>query len=332
LYNGGSYNPNVRTVSGRITNDNGTPIAGATVTIKGTKSGTATDGNGNFYLNIPYNATTLSVSSVGFQTREMFISSSNMNIAMVTAKQFLEEVVVVGYSSNRSDDGYDRDAYYKKEQKEKSIPLTVSERESSTSFSFDIETPYTILNDGKLATVEMKTAEVPALYEYYCVPKLETDVFLTAKITDWSDLNLLEGESSIFFEGTYIGKANINPKTAGDTLSISLGRDKNIVVKRTALKDYSKNQLLGSNKIDYKSFEISIRNNKKQPLKLIVEDQYPISTMKEVEVDKIDHDGAELDKETGKLKWTIQADAGKEKKLSLKYAVKYPKGNTLVLN
>lgn len=332
LYNSGAYNPNVRTVSGRITDDKGSPIPFASVFVKGTKIGVASDANGNFVIGIPYNASTLSIASVGFQTREMFVSSSNMNIAMSVSSNSLSEVVVTSAFAARQRDDYEYDNFYKKEQKEKSIPLSVSERESTTSFSFDIETPYTILNDGKIATVEMKTTEVPALYEYYCVPKLETDVFLTAKITDWSDLNLLEGESSIFFEGTYIGKASINPKTAGDTLNVSLGRDKNIVVKRTALKDYSKNQLLGNNKIDYKSFEISIRNNKKQAIKLIVEDQYPISTMKEVEVDKIEHDGAELDKETGKLKWTIQTDAGKEKKLSLKYSVKYPKGNTLVLN
>jgi len=191
--------------------------------------------------------------------------------------------------------------------------------------------PYSILNDGKVATVEMKTMEVPAQYEYYCVPKLDQDVFLTAKITDWNDLNLLEGESNLFFEGTFLGKAMINPKTAGDTLNISLGRDKNISVKRVSVKEYSKKQFLGSNKIDYRTFEINIRNNKKQSINLIVEDQFPVSTMKEVEVDKIESKEAELDAEAGKLKWTIQLEPGKEKKVDFKYSVKYPKNSNLVL-
>jgi uncharacterized protein (TIGR02231 family) len=173
--------------------------------------------------------------------------------------------------------------------------------------------------------------EVPALYEYYCAPKLEQDVFLTAKITDWSDLNLLEGESSLFFEGTFIGKAIISPKTAGDTLNLSLGRDKNIAVKRTSIKEFSKKQFLGSNKIDYRTFEIRIRNNKNQTINLIVEDQYPISVMKELELDKIENKEADLENETGKLKWAIQLDAGKEKKVDFKYSVKYPKGNALIL-
>ncbi len=329
--NGAAYNPNVREVSGRITDPNGTPLSSVAVIIKGTKSGTMTDGNGNYKIAVPYNSTTLVFSYVGMQSRELLISSNQMNIAMQQYNNTLNEVVVIGYGTRRDDD-YDYTPSSPKYKKETSIPLTVSERENSTSFSFDIETPYSILNDGKTSTVEMKTMEVPALYEYYCAPKLEQDVFLTAKITDWSELNLLEGESSLFFEGTYLGKAMINPKIAGDTLSISLGRDKNIVVKRTSIKEFSKKQFLGNNKIDYRNFEISIRNNKKQSINLIMEDQFPLSTMKEVEVDKLENKEAELDNESGKLKWTIQLEAGKEKKVGFKYSVKYPKNNSLVLD
>lgn len=328
--NSNTYNPNVREVAGKVTNQNGQPVSYATVMVKGTKTGTTTDANGNFRITIPYNASTIVFSAVGLQNRELFISSNQMNIAMQESNQSLQEVVVVGYGTNRSSDDYFSSGYTKT-KKETSLPLTVSERQNTTSFSYDIETPYTILNDGKTSTVEMKEMQVPALYEYYCAPKLEQDVFLTAKITDWSDLNLLEGESNLFFEGTFIGKALINPKTAGDTLSISLGRDKNIAVKRTSIKEFSKKQFLGSNKIDYRNFEISIRNNKKQSINLIIEDQYPVSTMKEVEVDKIENKEADLDTETGKLKWTIKLEAGKEKKVGFKYSVKYPKGNTIVL-
>jgi len=207
-----------------------------------------------------------------------------MTIALESNSDLKEVVVTGGYGTSRSGD-YDYTGNYAKAKKEAVIPLTVSERQNTTSFSYDIEMPYTILNDGKTSTVEMKVMEVPALYEYFCAPKLEQDVFLTAKITEWAELNLLEGESNLFFEGTFIGKALISPKTSGDTLSISLGRDKNIVLKRTSVKEFSKKQFLGSNKIDYRTFEISIRNNKKQSINLIIEDQFPVSTMKEIEVE-----------------------------------------------
>ncbi len=326
----GVYNPNVREVSGRVTNQSGQPVSFATIKLKGTNTGMSADANGNFSILVHYNISIIVFSGAGFQTRELFISSNIMNIALQDGGAELQEVVVTSaFGTSRSD--RDTDDGYSKAKTEKSIPLTISEKENSTSFSFDIEMPYTILNDGKTATVEIKTMEVPALYEYYCVPKLDQDVFLTAKIIDWNELNLLEGESNLFFEGTFLGKAMINPKTSGDTLHISLGRDKNISVKRVSVKEYSKKQLLGSNKIDYRTLEINIRNNKKQPIYVIVEDQFPLSTMKEVEVDKIENKEAELDQETGKLKWAVKLDPGKEKKVDFKYSVKYPKNNSLVL-
>ena len=326
INNNSRYNPNVREITGRITDENGNPVSFASVAVKGTRAGVSADADGFFKMSIPQNASTLSFSGAGFQSRELFVSSTIMNIALQRSNAALTEVVVTSaYGVKREARSVSED------RQEASIPLTVSEKENSTSFSFDIEMPYTILNDGKTATVEMKTMEVPAQYEYYCVPKLDQDAFLTAKITDWNDLNLLEGESNLFFEGTFLGKAMINPKTAGDTLNISLGRDKNIAVKRVSVKEYSKKQLLGSNKIDYRTFEINIRNNKKQSINLIVEDQFPVSTMKEVEVDKIESKEAELNAETGKLKWTIQLEPGKEKKVDFKYSVKYPKNNNLVL-
>jgi hypothetical protein len=326
LSNNSYYNPNIREVTGRITTESGEPVSFATVMIKGSRTGISADANGFFKISIPQSATTLVFSAAGMQGRELFVSSNIMNIALQKGSYDLKEVVVT------SAYGTKREARSISETiTEASIPLTVSEKENSTSFSFDIEMPYSILNDGKVATVEMKTMEVPALYEYYCVPKLDQDVFLTAKITDWNDLNLLEGESNLFFEGTFLGKALINPKTAGDTLNISLGRDKNISVKRVSVKEYSKKQFLGSNKIDYRTFEINVRNNKKQSINLIIEDQFPVSTMKEVEVDKIESKEAELDPETGKLKWTIQLEPGKEKKVDFKYSVRYPKSNNLVL-
>jgi hypothetical protein len=324
--NNSYYNPNIKQITGRITAETGEPVPFASVMVKGTRSGVMADANGFFSLSVPQNATTLVFTAAGMQTRELFISAGVMNIAMQKSMAELSEVVVT------SAYGVKREARSGSEDRqEASIPLTVAEKENSTSFSFDIEMPYTIMNDGKTATVEMKTMEVPAQYEYYCVPKLDQDAFLTAKITDWNDLNLLEGESNLFFEGTFLGKAMINPKTAGDTLNISLGRDKNISVKRVSVKEYSKKQFFGSNKVDYRTFEINVRNNKKQPINLIVEDQFPVSTMKEVEVDKIESKEAELDPETGKLKWTIQLEPGKEKKVDFKYAVKYPKYNNIVL-
>ena len=132
------------------------------------------------------------------------------------------------------------------------------------------------------------------MYEYYAVPKIEPDVYLTAKVIDWQELNLQPGEANLFFEGTYLGQSFLDVLNAGDTLKLSLGKDKGVVAKRTLQKEFSSKKFLGSNKTDTRQYEITIRNNKPQPINIIIEDQFPISTQKDIEIQDKKYDGARL--------------------------------------
>jgi len=93
-----------KTVSGKVTDGkDGAPVAGASVSAKGTTTGTATGADGSFQLSVPSNAKVLVVSSVGFGTLEVNIAS-NMNIVLAANGSNLNEVVVVGYGSARKKD------------------------------------------------------------------------------------------------------------------------------------------------------------------------------------------------------------------------------------
>jgi len=179
---------------------------------------------------------------------------------------------------------------------------------------------------------EIDGYEVKAQYEYYAAPKIEADAFLTAKVVDWQELNLLPGEANLFFEGTFLGKSLLDVSNAGDTLNLSLGKDKGVTVKRTLLKDYSSKRFIGSNKTDTRQYEIVVRNNKQQPVTIIIEDQFPISTQKEIEVQDRKYEGAKLDDDTQRLTWQLSVEPKKENKLNFKYEVKYPKDKVLQLD
>jgi uncharacterized protein (TIGR02231 family) len=163
------------------------------------------------------------------------------------------------------------------------------------------------------------------------VPKLDANAFLTAKVLDWQELNLLPGEANLFFEGTFLGNSLLDVVNAGDTLNLSLGKDKGVIVKRTLMKEYSSKKFLGSNKTDSRQYEITVRNNKQQPIKIVVEDQFPVSTNKDIEVDKLSYDNAKLDDDTKRITWSLSVDSKKENKLQMGYAVKYPKDKILQL-
>jgi hypothetical protein len=303
----------------------GQPLPGVNVVIKGTTVGTVTDANGNFSLQSTGGAQTLTLSYVGYKSLEVPVRAGFMGIGLAEDEAQLNEVVVSGYSGN-SGKRKDRD------DARSSNPLETIEKYQPTTLTFDIENPYTILNDGKNYTADLKRLSIPALYEYFAVPKLAKEAFLTAKIIDWQELNLLTGEVNLFFEGAYLGKSLLEVERAADTLSISLGKDKSVVVDRKKLKEFSSKQFLSNYQTDSRSYELSVRNNRPQGIKIVVQDQYPISTSKDITVEEQEAKDAQLDPTTKILRWQYELAPRQERKHLLKYSVKYPKNQVLVLD
>jgi TonB-dependent starch-binding outer membrane protein SusC len=94
-----------RTISGRVTNEAGAPVARASVVVKGTTTGTTTDDNGEFSIVAPANST-LVVSSVNYTDQEIRVgNNATINVKMVSsAAGDLGEVVVIGYGVVRKKD------------------------------------------------------------------------------------------------------------------------------------------------------------------------------------------------------------------------------------
>lgn len=197
--------------------------------------------------------------------------------------------------------------------------------ENQLNVSFEIDIPYDILSNGKSHSVTLKEIKLPATYKYYAVPKAEKEAFLLAEINDYSKFKLLPGEANIIFKGMYVGKTIINPNQTSDTLNLSMGRDKKIAIKREKIADKSGTKFLSSYKEQTYTFDITIKNNKKEAIEMLLKDQYPISTDKEISIELLDNGKAKVNNETGILSWEINLAAGETKKYRISYKVKYPK-------
>lgn len=193
------------------------------------------------------------------------------------------------------------------------------------NLEYEIDIPYTIPSDGQDYSIKMKELSIPAKYIYHAVPKLDEDAFLTAELTDWTKLNLLPGKSNIYYEGTFVGSSNIDNENATDTLSISLGRDKNIAIKREGNTELFDKRVVGSYIKETIGWKISVRNNKDTKINIVIEDQFPISYRKSINVDRIDYVGAKLDDKTGMLLWDLELNANESKDVQFNYQVRYPK-------
>lgn len=204
---------------------------------------------------------------------------------------------------------------------------TIAEQE--LNISFDIDIPYDILSNGKAHSVALKDLKLPATYKYYAVPKVEKEAFLLAELNDYSKYNLLPGEANIIFEGMYVGKTVINPNQTQDTLNLSMGRDKKISIKREKVVDKSGTKFLSSYKEQMFTYDIIVRNNKKEEISMLLKDQYPLSTDKEMTVELLDKDGAKANEETGVLSWEIKLKPNETKKYRISYKIKYPKDKVI---
>jgi uncharacterized protein (TIGR02231 family) len=205
----------------------------------------------------------------------------------------------------------------------------VSTIQTTLNTEFDISFPYTVSSANKPTLVDIRNYELKADYIYSVAPKLDNDAFLLARATGWEEFSLLPGPANIFFEGTFVTKSIIDPNSIKDTLAISLGRDKRIVVKREKLKDFSTRKLIGTNQRESYAYEVSVRNTKNEPVKIIVEDQVPVSQNGQIEVTVSDVGGAKYASLTGKLMWEMTLQPNETRKVVFKFEVKYPKDKRL---
>ncbi len=201
-------------------------------------------------------------------------------------------------------------------------------KESQLNTNFEIDLPYDIPSDGNAYSVIIKDQKIPATYQHFAIPKLEKDAFLLARLSRWDSLSLLPGVANIIMDNVYLGKSTLDPNSTSDTLNISLGRDKRIAINRKLVKEF-KTTAKSDQKVEIFTYEIIVKNNKKQPLTLLLKDQFPISKTKEVEVTLTNSGNAETNMEKGILSWEVQLQPGESKKYRFSYQVKYPKDKIL---
>lgn len=217
-------------------------------------------------------------------------------------------------------------ASYKSVKREDISNYTQLNNEVPVNALFEINLPYSIKGDGKEVLVDIQKYKVDATYSYFTIPKIESEAFLMASFINESRPELMPGTANVYFERNYVGQSMLNLQSSDDTLRFSLGRDNAVRIERKQLTDFSeKASLSGATKRVNRTYEIIVKNNRKQAIEIDIEDQIPLTSSDEISIEGIKHEGASLEKETGKLKWKVTLQPGATTKLPFSYAVKYPR-------
>ena len=196
---------------------------------------------------------------------------------------------------------------------------------------FKIQSKFSIASDGFDQRVQIATYELPASYEYHTVPKIDPAVYLVAQVSGWEKLNLLSGESNIYFDGTFIGKNYVDVNSTKDTLSFSLGKDSKVQVLRTRVSEKSKSKTIGSRQKFEVAWEIKVKNNGGAEIPFMIKDQFPISVNEDIKVKRGELLNAKVSDKTGIILWKTTLQKNKSEVYNFNYSIDYQKGMLLYL-
>tara|TARA_B100000809_G_C15052118_1_gene499298 strand:+ start:377 stop:1024 length:648 start_codon:yes stop_codon:yes gene_type:complete len=170
--------------------------------------------------------------------------------------------------------------------------------EQMISVEYSVDLPYYIESNNEKHIVLVDSKTLNTEYKYYSAPKIESSCFLVAQITNLGELNLVPGKANVFHDGAYLGVTFLNPSIISDTLNVSLGKDNQLQVKRTLLKNESKEKVIGNKIIKTHSYHIELKNHKSRTIKITVQDQIPITQNSEIQIGLINGSKGKLNEIT----------------------------------
>jgi hypothetical protein len=188
---------------------------------------------------------------------------------------------------------------------------------------YEVPEPVTLPVGGhrELSLPAVRLAGVP---EFLAIPRLSEDVFLQAKVVGWEGLQLPES-AQVFHQGVFVGDTDLNERAYNDSLEVALGHDKQLVVGRAKLEDFSSNVPLSDKRRVRLVYELNVRNLHPEAVRLRLVDQVPVSAEKEISVKVLETSGAQLDERSGKLTWLLTLPPGANQRVRFSFQVDYPK-------
>lgn len=238
------------------------------------------------------------------QHRSKLMGANNDKVSSLKLEEKeIEEVVVSGFQTNNN--------------------------QLNTNYETDI--PYDILSNDEDHLITLNQQKVPVEFLYFTAPNYRKEAFLTAKVKDFNKFDIVSANANIIFENMYVGETEIQANQTKEELSITLGNDPKISIKRENINDKSSEKLLSSYQEKTITYDLIIRNNKKESIQIEIKDRFPISNDSAIKVELLEHSNAEKDLEKGILTWKMKINPSETKKLRVSYKVRYPKDYILHL-
>jgi uncharacterized protein (TIGR02231 family) len=166
-------------------------------------------------------------------------------------------------------------------------------------------------------------------------PALDAAAWLEASFKQAEEAPLLPGRIALYRDGIFVGRGQMALIPKDETVRLGFGVDDKIKVVRTMLrKNESSSGLISTTKIDEREFKITVRNGHDAPIRVMVEDQLPVSEIDEVKVETLPSTTPPTERDTrnrrGVLAWSFAAAPGELKEITFGWRVRWPDGKQIV--
>jgi uncharacterized protein (TIGR02231 family) len=166
-------------------------------------------------------------------------------------------------------------------------------------------------------------------------PALDASAFLEASFKQAEEAPLLPGRIALYRDGIFVGRGQMALTPKDEIVRLGFGVDDKIKVARALVrKNESSSGLLSSSKTDEREFKITVRNGHDTAIRVLVEDQLPVSEIDEVKVETLPSTTPPTERDTrnrrGVLAWSFTAAASELHEIVLGWRVRWPAGKSLM--
>jgi uncharacterized protein (TIGR02231 family) len=166
-------------------------------------------------------------------------------------------------------------------------------------------------------------------------PALDTTAFLEANFKHGEDAPLLPGRVAIYRDGIYVGRGQMAMTSKDENGRLGFGADDKVKIARSTTRQTEGSAgFVNSAKTERREFKTSIHNGHDVPLRIVIEDQIPVSEIDDVKVELLPTTTAPTERDVrnrrGVLAWSFEAVPGETKDIRVAWRVRWPSDKTIV--
>jgi uncharacterized protein (TIGR02231 family) len=168
-------------------------------------------------------------------------------------------------------------------------------------------------------------------------PVRDPTAFLEARFVQGEDAPLLPGRVAIYRDGVFVGRGQMTSAGKGEAVRLGFGADDKVKIERTVVKrnEGSAGLIVTTSKTDERSFKTSIRNGHDFPIRIVVEDQLPVSENEEIVIEMLPSttppSATNVREKRGVLEWAFDAKPGEARDIAFAWRVRWPKDKGVVM-